>query len=88
MSASSEQPERRCASVPSRVPRTVLRHNSFVAEIIEDRRIAPVVHCVIQREGSSEVFFYGQFQSCQQAEKAALAEMRELVRRQEKTGTT
>ncbi len=64
--------DRRRERVPGSIPRTRLLRGCLVAEIIIDRRIHPaVLHCVVQRQGSSEVLFLQQFSSREEAEEAA-----------------
>ncbi len=66
------RPERRRRIVPLRIPRTRLEQGELFAEIIEDRRChPPVVLCVVQRRGSSEILFMGQSRSRSEAETAA-----------------
>jgi hypothetical protein len=51
-------------SVPACIPRTRLRHGELFADIIEDRRDrSPVLMCVVQKQGSPEILFLGQFRS-------------------------
>ena len=54
------------------IPRTCLRTGDFVVDVIEDRRNHPALFlCVVQRQGSSEILFLGQFNSQPDAETAA-----------------
>lgn len=82
MSESKQEHDRRQAFDPSRLPRSTLRRDGFVAEIIQDRRAAhPLYECVIQREGSSDVLFYAQFTSLEAAKGWAIKELRDYVTR-------
>lgn len=50
------------------LPRTRLRRDGYVAELIEDRRSgSQLVHCVIQQEDSPEVLLYAQFRTFEAA---------------------
>ena len=58
--------------LPSLIPRIRRQQHDLTAEIILDRRGTPeLVHCVVQRRGSQEILFLGQFRSRQQAKAAA-----------------
>jgi hypothetical protein len=58
--------------VPACIPRTRLLTRELFAEIIEDRRARPpIVLAVVQRQGSPEILFLGQFRSHSDAESAA-----------------
>jgi hypothetical protein len=54
------------------IPRTSLHAGEFVVEIIEDRRSSPPLFlCVVQRQGSPEILFLGQFNSEADGQAAA-----------------
>lgn len=77
LSASHPCRERRKAFSPAQLPRLYLRHNAYVAEIIENRRAGEeLVHCIIQRDGSSEILFYTQFGTLEEAKRWAEEELR------------
>lgn len=74
--ADSGTEERRHGLQPGGVPRFRLRHDGYVADIIDDRRgRRPLVHCVIQKEGSPEILFYTQFTSAEAAQRWAQEEL-------------
>ena len=66
------QDGRRKQLIPALIPRTRLREGELFAEIVVDRRRPPLAHCVVQREGSAEVLFLGQFRSGPEAEWAGM----------------
>lgn len=78
--------ERRQRVEPARIPRHRLRKGELLAEIIEDRRGRPnaIVHCVVQRSGSAEVLFLGQFHSRAAAQDAAEQFIAEYFRHRER----
>ncbi len=56
-----------------------LRHGNFYADFRRDRRLYPeVYHCIIQREGSSEILSWSQYRSLEKAMQAAELELRRL----------
>ncbi len=58
--------------MPSSIPRIRLLHGELWAEIVLDRRRdAGVVHCLVQQQGSKEILFLQQFPSIEEAETAA-----------------
>lgn len=57
--------------LPACIPRTRLQDGDLCAEIIEDRRSPRRLLCVVQKQGSPEILFLGQFFSYQEAESAA-----------------
>lgn len=66
------QIERRKHFVPGRLPRESLNRGELCAEIIEDRRRdSPLYICVVQKLGSCEVLFIGQFGTRAEARSAA-----------------
>ncbi|HET7208401.1 MAG TPA: hypothetical protein VFI95_17625, partial [Terriglobales bacterium] len=58
--------------IASGIPRVKFQQGDLSAEMIEDRRRHPnIVLCVIQKHGSPEILFLGQFNSQEEAEVAA-----------------
>lgn len=58
--------------IPACLPRTRREDRELFAEIIEDRRSHPrLLLCVIQKHGSPEILFLGQFRTLVEAETAA-----------------
>lgn len=56
-----------------------LRQGNFYADFRRDRRLYPeVYHCIIQREGSSEILSWSQYRSLEKAMQAAEFELRRL----------
>jgi len=54
------------------IPRTRLHIGDFLIDIVEDRRSQPRLFlCVVQRQGSPEVLFLGQFSQEPDAQAAA-----------------
>src|SRR5690242_11398384 len=74
----SEGSERRLACITSGLPRTHIRRNGFVAEIITDRRQSSLFHCIIQREDSEDVLWLSQWDSFDQAKNATEKRLSEL----------
>ena len=58
--------------IASGIPRVKFQQGDLSAEMIVDRRRHPnIVLCVIQKHGSPEILFLGQFNSQEEAEVAA-----------------
>jgi len=56
-----------------------LQHGRFYADFRRDKRLHPAVyHCVIQREGSTEILRWSQHRTMEAAMRAARAELRRL----------
>ena len=69
--------------VPACIPCTRLYAGEMFAEIVEDRRSRPpLLVCVVQRQGSPEILFLGQFRSESEAEFAANEFMSDYLTRQ------
>ena len=69
--------------VPACIPRTRLHAGELLAEVVEDRRSRPpLLVCVVQRQGSPEILFLGQFRSESEAEFAAKEFMSDYLTRQ------
>ena len=57
-----------------------LQQGSFYADFRRDRRLNPeVYHCIIQREGSTEILSWSQFRTLERAQLAAERELRRLM---------
>ena len=57
-----------------------LRHGSFYADFRRDKRLYPeVYHCIIQREGSTQILSWSQFRTLERARLAAERELQRLV---------
>jgi len=57
-----------------------LRHGSFYADFRRDKRLYPeVYHCIIQKEGSTQVLSWSQFRTLERARLAAERELQRLV---------
>ena len=80
MCSSSNSPgNQRQRFLAAELPRTRLLAGEFFADIIHDRRTRPPLFlCVVQRHGSREVLFLGQFHSESDAEAAAMEWIAEL----------
>ena len=88
LSIQYEGRERRRSFRASQLPRTRLRANGYIAEIIENRRSGEaLVHCVIQREDSSEILYYTQFATVQAARQWAEEELRAYAAQPEAVGS-
>lgn len=58
--------------LPAYLPRTRREAGALYSEIIEDRRSHPrLLLCVVQKHGSPEILFLGQFRTFIEAETAA-----------------
>ena len=56
-----------------------LQHGPFYADFRRDKRLDPeVYHCVIQREGSTEILRWSQHRTIEGAMRTAKAELRRL----------
>ena len=56
-----------------------LKMGNYYADFRRDERLIPeVYHCIIQREGSSEILAWSQYRSLDAAREAAQAEIRRL----------
>lgn len=55
-----------------------IRHDPFVAAIVQDTSVPSLFHCIVQR--FAEVLFWGQFRTQREAEEAAETELDYLVR--------
>jgi hypothetical protein len=56
-----------------------LRRGDYFADFRRDRRLSPeVYHCVIQRDGSTEIVAWSQFHSLDEAQQFAEKHMRDL----------
>ena len=56
-----------------------LRQGNFYADFRRDKRLYPeVYHCIIQREGSSEILSWSQYHSLEKAMQGAEFELRRL----------
>ncbi len=80
MSSPTNSPgNQRQGFLAAELPRTRLLAGEFFADIIQDRRTRPPLFlCVVQRHGSREVLFLGQFHSEPDAETAAMEWIAEL----------
>lgn len=59
-----------------------LQHGAYYADFRRDRRLDPeVYHCVIQREGSTEILRWTQHRSLEEAKQAAHSELSQLSTR-------
>ena len=57
-----------------------LHNGHFYADFRRDKRLAPeVYHCIIQREGSTEILSWSQHRSLDRARVAAEIELKRLV---------
>lgn len=57
-----------------------LRQGKFYADFRRDKRLYPeVYHCIIQREGSTEILGWSQFRSLEKALHAAELELKRLA---------
>ena len=57
-----------------------LRHGHFFADFRRDARLYPeVYHCIIQREGSSQILIWSQFRTLEHAVQAADRELKRLA---------
>jgi hypothetical protein len=55
----------------------------YFADILQDTRgTAPAWHCIVQRQGSSEMLVWRQYESEDAAQQDALAEMEALLQRE------
>lgn len=56
-----------------------LKVGDYYADFRRDKRLVPeVYHCIVQREGSSEILSWSQYRSLDAARKAAEAEINRL----------
>ena len=57
-----------------------LRQGTFYADFRRDQRLFPeVYHCIIQKEGSTEILGWSQFRTLDRAKLAAERELQRLV---------
>lgn len=57
-----------------------LQNGHFYADFRRDKRLSPeVYHCIIQREGSTEILSWSQHRSLDRARVAAEIELKRLV---------
>ena len=57
-----------------------LRQGSFYADFRRDKRLYPeVYHCIIQKEGSTQILSWSQFRTLERAQLAAERELQRLV---------
>jgi hypothetical protein len=57
-----------------------LRQGSFYADFRRDKRLYPeVYHCIIQKEGSTQILSWSQFRTLERARLAAERELHRLV---------
>ena len=57
-----------------------LQHGPFYADFRRDERLnPPVYHCVIQREGSTEILSWSQFRTLEEARISAQRELEQLA---------
>jgi hypothetical protein len=57
-----------------------LRNGQFYADFRRDKRLFPeVYHCIIQREGSTEILSWSQYRSLERARIAAEIELKRLA---------
>jgi len=57
-----------------------LRHGSFYADFRRDKRLYPeVYHCIIQKDGSTQILSWSQFRTLERARLAAGRELQRLV---------
>ena len=57
-----------------------LRQGTFYADFRRDKRLFPeVYHCIIQKEGSTEILGWSQFRTLERAKLAAERELQRLV---------
>jgi hypothetical protein len=59
-----------------------LERHPYFADILQDNRgPAPAWHCIVQRQGSSEMLVWRQYDAEEPAQRDALAEMEALLQR-------
>ena len=57
-----------------------LRQGSFYADFRRDKRLYPeVYHCIIQKDGSTQILSWSQFRTLERARLAAGRELQRLV---------
>jgi hypothetical protein len=57
-----------------------LRQGSFYADFRRDKRLSPeIYHCIIQKDGSTEILSWSQFRTLERAILAAERELQRLV---------
>jgi len=57
-----------------------VRNGAFYADFRRDKRLYPeVYHCIIQREGSTQILFWSQHRSLEQAIVSAREELKRLA---------
>jgi hypothetical protein len=57
-----------------------LQHGRFYADFTRDERLnPPVYHCVVQREGSTEILSWSQFRTLEAARSSAQRELQQLA---------
>ena len=57
-----------------------LRQGSFYADFRRDKRLSPeVYHCIIQKDGSTQILSWSQFRTLERAMLAAERELQRLV---------
>jgi hypothetical protein len=60
-----------------------LQHGPFFADFRRDKRLNPeVYHCVIQREGTTDILRWSQHRSLNAAIRAARAELKRLANKE------
>lgn len=57
-----------------------LQSGSFYADFRRDKRLYPeVYHCIIQREGSTEILHWSQFRTLERAQSSAQRELKRFA---------
>jgi hypothetical protein len=57
-----------------------LQSGNYFADFRRDKRLRPeVYHCIIQREGSTEILMWSQFHSLEHAQEFAAAHLQHLA---------
>jgi hypothetical protein len=57
-----------------------LQNGPFYADFRRDNRLFPeVYHCIIQREGSTEILHWSQFRTLERAQSSAQRELRRFL---------
>ena len=60
-----------------------LRQGQFYADFRRDKRLDPeVYHCIIQREGSTQILSWSQYRSLENAIAAARSELEKFIRKE------
>ena len=66
-----------------------LRQGSFYADFRRDKRLSPeVYHCIIQKDGSTQILSWSQFRTLERARLAAERELQRLVDAEESNTKT